>query len=46
MDGDSMFGESHESVKQSMLLSLMSLWKEILALSIVYFIVQRLNISG
>ena len=32
-DSDSIFRESHVSVKQSMLQSLMSLWKEILALS-------------
>jgi hypothetical protein len=32
-DGDSISRQSHDSVKQSMLQTLMSLWKEILALS-------------
>jgi hypothetical protein len=34
MDGDSISGTRHDSVKQSMLQSLMSLWKEILAPSL------------
>jgi hypothetical protein len=45
MNRDSISGESHVSMKQSMLQSLMSLWKEILDPELVYFIVQRLDIS-